>query len=98
MDGSMQKENNHYKGIIMEAPEKIYLYPSDRPGEEYEEEWGDKPWGENNVEYTRTDTFIEKALAWIEEHGEFIETEDNSTTRQIPDYFVENFKSYMKGE
>jgi len=45
----------------MSAPEKIYLYPSDRAGYEYEEEWGNKPWGENYVEYTRTDVFIEKA-------------------------------------
>ncbi len=35
----------------MAALEKIYLYPSDRAGEEYEAEWGDKPWGEDCVEY-----------------------------------------------
>lgn len=29
------------------APEKIYLYPSDRAGEEYENEWGAFPWGEH---------------------------------------------------
>ncbi len=45
----------------MKIPEKIYLYPSDRAGEEYEDEWGTIPWGENYVEYTRTDAFIEKA-------------------------------------
>ena len=45
----------------MEAPKKIYLYPSDRAGEEYEAEWGGMPWGEDYVEYTRTDVFIKKA-------------------------------------
>lgn len=49
----------------MEAPEKIYLYSDNRAGYEYEAEWGDKPWGEDCVEYTRTDAFIEKALEWI---------------------------------
>lgn len=49
----------------MEAPEKIYLYPSDRAGEEYEAEWGDKPWGEGCVEYTRKDAFIEKATNFL---------------------------------
>lgn len=49
----------------MDAPKKIYLYPSDRAGEEYESEWGDKPWGEDYVEYTRTDVFTEKACEKI---------------------------------
>ena len=42
----------------MEAPEKIYLYPIDRAGEEYECEWGDMPWVKGSVEYTRTDAFL----------------------------------------
>ena len=47
-----------------EAPERIYLYPSDRAGEAYEDEWGDRPWGDS-VEYTRTDAFIEKVCEWL---------------------------------
>lgn len=52
----------------MKAPEKIYLYPSDRAGEEYETEWGDKPWGEDYVEYIRTDAFIDGACEWMSTH------------------------------
>ena len=74
----------------MEAPEKIYLYPSDRAGEEYDAEWGDKPWGEDCVEYTRTDAFIEKALEWIKE---VIRPYYHEVR-----YKYEDFENYMKGE
>ena len=50
------------------APEKIYLYPDDRAGIEWDNEWGDKPWGEDCVEYIRTDAFIEKATSYIQQH------------------------------
>lgn len=74
-----------------EAPEKIYLYPSDRAGEEYEDEWGTFPWGEGYVEYTRTDAFIDKACEWLKEM--FSEYEN------LTDYNpTEDFKNYMKGE
>lgn len=75
-----------------EAPEKIYLYPSDRAGEEYEGEWGAIPWGEDCVEYTRTDAFIEKAWDWIENNVLSSNQQDKSLL------FYEQFKSYMKGE
>lgn len=85
----------------MEAPEKVYLYPSDRIGEEYESEWGNKPWGKDCVEYTCTDAFIEKLECWMNENfhfhagefaegilGQFDRTEDA----------IDSFKNYMKGE
>lgn len=31
------------------APDKIYLFPSDRNGEEYENEWSTFHWGEDCV-------------------------------------------------
>ena len=76
----------------MEAPEKIYLYPDDTAGYEYEAEWGDKPWGEDCVEYTRTDAFIEKACEYLE-----------PVLTEYAGYYVggdilEHFKKYMKGE
>ena len=77
----------------MKAPEKIYLYPSDRAGEEYEDEWGTKPWGEDYVEYTRTDAFIKKAVEWIKEKWD-----DNYTMPIIIDSVIEEFKNHMKGE
>ena len=67
-----------------EAPEKIYLYPSDRAGEEYEDEWGDRPWGEDNIEYVRKDAFIEKATSYTQQHWIW-------NTKMI-----EDFKKYME--
>ena len=70
------------------APEKIYLYPSDRAGEEFENEWGDKPWGKDYVEYTRTDVFVEKAIKYIANHF-LAPGMDNE---------IKDFINYMKGE
>lgn len=74
----------------MAALEKIYLYPSDRADEEYEAEWGDRPWGEDCVEYTRADVIVEKAIGWIDYNnrngGCFFEGWEN------------DFKKYVEGE
>jgi len=81
----------------MEAPEKIYLYPSDRAGEAYEDEWGDRPWG-NSVEYTRTDAFIEKAAAYLNEKFYFNNLHyavENNTFNCMEEMF-EDFKEYME--
>ena len=81
----------------MGAPKKIYLYPSDRAGEEYEAEWGDKPWGEDCVEYTRTDAFIEKACSGIEKllSGYIIRNFHFGDSYDI-DRLIEDFKNHMK--
>lgn len=76
-----------------EAPEKIYVHKS--------QYWGlmanEHNITKDGIEYTRTDAFIEKAAAWLEEHKEAVETEDNGIMGWIPDYFIEDFKNYMKG-
>ena len=83
-----------------EAPKKIYLYPSDRAGEEYEGEWGAIPWGEDCVEYTRTDAFIEKVLKFLDENFFFnnvhhsIESGVFESEEEMFDYFI----NYIKGE
>ena len=80
-----------------EAPERIYLYPSDRAGEAYEDEWGDRPWGDS-VEYTRTDAFIEKAAAYLNEKFYFNNLHyavENNTFNCMEEMF-EDFKEYMK--
>ena len=97
----------------MKAPKKIYLYPSDKAGEEYEAEWGDKPWGEDYAEYTRTDTFIEKACEYINKLIDIphnIECADNGEPLansyidyakerlEVVNKIIEDFKKYMKGE
>lgn len=73
-----------------EAPEKIYLYSSDRAGEEYEAEWGDKPWGEDCVEYTRTDAFIEKAC------DAYCKVCKMSNCRSNECKWVSNFKEHLE--
>ena len=80
-----------------EAPERIYLYPSDRAGEAYEDEWGDRPWGDS-VEYTRTDAFIEKAAAYLNEKFYFNNLHyavENNTFNCMEEMF-EDFEEYMK--
>jgi hypothetical protein len=79
-----------------EAPERIYLYPSDRAGEAYEDEWGDRPWGDS-VEYTRTDAFIEKACSGIEKLlGGYIIRNFHFGDSYDIDRFIEDFKNNMK--
>lgn len=74
-----------------EAPEKIYLfenpisgYPDDR--------WLGSRSGEDDVEYTTTDAFIEKAWDWIEDNIMSTNQRDESLV------YFEQFRNYMKGE
>ena len=80
----------------MNAPLKIYICPSDLAGIDYEEEWLEFPWGDNNIEYTRTDAFIEKACKWLKfNYTEYL----NDTRIGIDiDEMVKDFKMDMKGE
>ena len=96
-----------------EAPEKIYLYQSDREGKEYEDEWMYSPWGEGCVEYIQTDAFFEKAKEWFIEHVNIQQdVATNEDGEPLADGYIkyararfdaanemfENFKNYMKGE
>ena len=81
-----------------EAPERIYLYPSDRAGEAYEDEWGDRPWGDS-VEYTRTDAFIEKTEKYlIEKFIKDVSVLAGGVVHINFDAAISNFIKYMKGE
>jgi len=75
----------------MEAPKKIYICPSDLAGIDYDEEWLEFPWGDNNIEYTRTDAFIKKAC-------EFMETYPHMFMGVMRTEMIEDFKNYMKEE
>ena len=75
-----------------EAPEKLYI---DLFKGEFNVSYSPI---NNSVEYTRTDAFIERAAAWLKEHKEAVETEDNGIMGWIPDYFIKDFVNYMKGE
>lgn len=73
-----------------EAPKKIYC-ESDGLGnivKAHNIKWPD---GEaENIEYTRTDVFIEKASEWLRYNNDLIDGD-------VDDY-VEDFVNYMKGE
>ena len=64
-----------------EAPEKIYM------------NWVNYPLEEIQVEYTRTDAFIEKAVDYIAENMKC-----DGYTLQTKAKFIKKFRNYMKGE
>ena len=73
---------------VNEAPEKIWINPAtDLP----------KLSGHidnDNVEYTRTDAFIEKACDYVQKNLWRIVLEEGEFRQR----FVTDFKNYMKGE
>ena len=81
----------------MKSPEKIYLFENPI-SEEPDDRWLSKRSCDEDVEYVRTDAYIEKAVQYLKVHKENVETEDNGIIGWIPDYFIEDFKKYMKGE
>ena len=85
-----------------EAPEKIYLirnFPrptslnttNDYHGK-YLQEWYKSREKDADVEYNRTDTFIEKAWDWIYDNLLSANQQDKSRL------YFEQFVNYMKGE
>ena len=72
----------------MEAPEKIYI---DDFGSELSFDWHKEHCYEKDIEYIRTDAFIEKAC-------EFIETYPHLFMGVLRSEVIEDFKNYMKGE
>jgi uncharacterized protein YgfB (UPF0149 family) len=80
-----------------EVPERLYLskniystylYQVPDPDDEAE-----------NVEYTRTDAFIEKAENFLEMLGYgFIITDNITHTNYDKEQLIEDFRNYMKGK
>lgn len=86
----------------MKAPEKIYLQENtttDCYGE-FWPEWFEARAKDFDIEYTRTDAFIEKACQWLEDNKDhpFIECEDHQLAGFLTNEFIEDFKNYMKGK
>lgn len=81
-----------------EAPEKIYLFENPITGTP-DDRWLSKRSGDTDVEYTRTDVFIEKAYEFIKERIVF---DDNTWYIEgevtLKDKVIEDFKKYIKGE
>ena len=94
----------------MEAPEKIYLIrnistptslnTTNDCREKYLQEWYKGREKDADIEYTRTDAFIEKACEFIKDHHHefsFWNTEEYELGFSTQK-FINDFKEYMKGE
>ena len=68
-----------------EAPGKTYVDAEDRLSDSILYGFTEKR-KDNDIEYIRTDAFIEKACDFI------------SSLRRLDDNVIEEFKKYMKGE
>ena len=53
---------------------------------------------DKDVEYTRTDAFIEKTAEWIDNFLSESTLIDYKVTPIVRNAVIENFKNYMKGE
>lgn len=91
-----------------EAPQKIYIQSFNVNEEDakferllyFDDIWTEEPEpGQENIEYIRTDAFIEKAAEWLRKNADnytwYDETEGESG---MIDSFVDDFRDYMKGE
>ena len=87
----------------MEAPEKIYLirnFPSptalnttnDHHGK-FLNEWYKSREKDADVQYTRTDAFIDKACEWLKNNSH--NYADNALGKE---YLVNDFKNFREGE
>ena len=95
---------NVLKNKVMEAPEKIYLIRNISTStslnttndchEKYLQEWYKGREKDTDIEYTRTDAFIEKAEKYLLEH--LIDYWSQVVTDESD--FIEGFKQFMKGE
>ena len=83
----------------MKAPEKIYIFENPISGTP-DDRWLSKRSCNDDIEYTRTDAFIEKACQFIKEHHHefsFWNTEEYELGFSTQK-FIEDFKKYMEEE
>ena len=81
----------------MEAPEKIYLNPLlMEDGESVVRRCTFERQRDNQIEYTRTDAFIEKARNWLNEHIYDYECEPMGEYPRLA--MLDDFEKAMKGE
>lgn len=87
----------------MKAPEKIYLQENTTTDcyDELWPEWFEARAKDNDVEYTRTDAFIEKACDyWYKHNSDIVKSHGAKAVLGCNEFTVnvEDFKKYMKGE
>ena len=78
-----------------EAPEKIYLRHNHKG--DIGAGWLIFPLTNNDIEYTRTDAFIEKAVNFLEMLGYGFTITDNITHKNYnKEQLIEDFRNYIK--
>ena len=88
-----------------EAPEKIYISNFDiealPKNEQLSERWHEVSTQDTDIEYTRTDAFIEKACKFLYKYNQKqVLKHGPKATLGCGEYTinVEDFRNYMKGE
>ena len=82
----------------MTGPEKIYLFENPISGTA-DDRWLGSRSSEDDVEYTRTDAFIDKAAIWFNDN--FRANDEYgvaSCSFETEDEMFKNFIEYIKGE
>ena len=86
---------------VNEAPEKLYLFEDPISGTP-DYRWLSKRNDDNDIEYTRTDAFIEKAVNYLNCNlSGVVAIKDGNITQGLlrtKSEFIEDFKKFMKGE
>lgn len=77
-----------------EAPEKLYVDVRDNLSDSILYGFTEKRTDED-IEYARTDAFVEKAKKWFEKQNEW---RDPNGNRHCDMESFEDFKNYIKGE
>ena len=80
-----------------EAPEKIFLFENPIT-KTPDNRWLSKRSDQNDIEYTRTDAFIEKACKFLKSYRQDTNDGMGYIAGIINDKTIEDFKNYMKGE
>ena len=75
------------------APEKLYISDSELNDAEHCIIWFKNQQNESDIEYTRTDAFIEKACEYLSYH-----LDTSKIDVQYKFDFIEQFRKYMEGE
>ena len=87
----------------METPEKIYMQQNTTTDcyEEWWPEWFEARAKDTDIEYTRTDAFIDKACDWLKENKDKYLYNTGERGEYIPTCsgkMIDEFRNYMKGE
>ena len=75
----------------MEAPEKIYIFENPISGTP-DDRWLSKRSCNDDIEYTRTDAFIEKACEFLNDRIKH----DSIDYPMATVHLIDDFKNYMK--